>query len=151
MVRVPVLTPSLSSLWLGLVTPAHARVGRELVAGLRTPTVVTDDRALREFPYVRPMGLVDAVERALEREDREFAETRWPDAISSAGSDPALFGSYGGVRRGRRLVDTRQMELDVPPAQAFEPIRRIGGRTGAGTSENGLSAPGPGAGRRRRR
>ncbi len=44
--------------------------------------------------------------------------------------DPGLFGSYGGVRQGRRLADSRQCELDVPPAEAFAPIRRIGGRTG---------------------
>ena len=35
MVPVPVLTPRLSSLWLGLVTPVYARVGRKLVEGVR--------------------------------------------------------------------------------------------------------------------
>ena len=37
---VPVLTPHLSGLWLALVTPAQARVGRALVDGLKNPTVV---------------------------------------------------------------------------------------------------------------
>jgi uncharacterized protein YbjT (DUF2867 family) len=35
MISVPLLTPRLSSLWLGLVTPVYARVGRELIAGLK--------------------------------------------------------------------------------------------------------------------
>ena len=46
-VPVPVLTPWLSSLWLGLVTPLYARVGRALIEGVRNPTVVRDDAALR--------------------------------------------------------------------------------------------------------
>ena len=43
---VPLLTPHLSGLWLALVTPAQARVGRALVEGLRNSTVVrsTDAR-----------------------------------------------------------------------------------------------------------
>ncbi|MFP4624627.1 MAG: NAD(P)H-binding protein, partial [Gemmatimonadota bacterium] len=84
MVPVPVLTPWLSSLWLGLVTPVYARVGKKLVDGLRTPTVVRDERALREFG-VTPRGVADAIARALANEDDEFARTRWSDAFSAAG------------------------------------------------------------------
>ncbi len=129
MVPVPVLTPGLSSLWLGLVTPLYARVGRALIESICHETVVCDDRARRDFT-VEPMGVQDALVSALANEDREFAETRWSDAISAGGTDPGMFGSYGGVRRGRRLADSRQCELPVSPAEAFAPIRRIGGRTG---------------------
>jgi uncharacterized protein YbjT (DUF2867 family) len=45
MIPVPVLTPYLSSLWLGLVTPIYARIGRKLVASMRNPTVVNDTSA----------------------------------------------------------------------------------------------------------
>ena len=55
MVPVPVLTPRLSSLWLHLVTPVYAGVGRELVDSLRNETVVNEPRALEVFPY-RPRG-----------------------------------------------------------------------------------------------
>ena len=41
-VPVPLITPWLSSLWIGLVTPVDAGVARPLVEGLSTPTVVTD-------------------------------------------------------------------------------------------------------------
>ncbi|KPJ92479.1 MAG: epimerase, partial [Gemmatimonas sp. SG8_17] len=84
MIPVPVLTPALSSLWLGLVTPVYARIGRKLVDSLRNPTVVNDDSALRAFP-LRPMGVTEAIARALKNEDREFALTRWSDAVSSPG------------------------------------------------------------------
>jgi uncharacterized protein YbjT (DUF2867 family) len=129
MVPVPVLTPRLSSLWLGLVTPLYARVGRALIESICHETVVRDDRARHDFA-LRPMGVKEALAKALSNEDREFAQTRWSDAISAGGCDPGLFGSYGGVRRGSRLVDSRQCELDVSAAEAFAPIRRIGGRGG---------------------
>ena len=53
MISVPLLTPRLSSLWLGLVTPVYARVGRELIAGLKNRSVVTDPAALSVFPIGR--------------------------------------------------------------------------------------------------
>jgi hypothetical protein len=86
-ISVPVLTPRLSSLWLGLVTPLYARVGRKMIDSIRHPTVVQDDWALRMFS-LRPVGVHDAIADALRDEDRECTETRWPDAISSAGPTP---------------------------------------------------------------
>ena len=92
MIPVPVLTPRLSSLWLGLVTPLYARIGKKLVDSLRHPTVVDDDSALRLFP-VRPVGVREAIALALRNEEREFAETRWSDAFSSSG----ITDRYGGA------------------------------------------------------
>lgn len=67
MIPVPVLTPFLSSLWLGLVTPLYARIGRKLIEGILHPTVVRDDSALAAFP-IRPVGVDEAVRRALASE-----------------------------------------------------------------------------------
>ena len=68
-VPVPVLTPWLSSLWIGLVTPVDAGVARPLVEGLATPTVVTD-RSGTDLFDVRPIGFDEALRRAI-AEDRE--------------------------------------------------------------------------------
>jgi uncharacterized protein YbjT (DUF2867 family) len=125
LIPVPLLTPRLSSLWLGLTTPVYARVGRKLIESLKNPTVV-HDLAARETFAVRPMSLTEAIRRSMQREDREFATTRWSDAVSSAG----VTRHWGGVRFGSRLVDTRTIEVPVSPAEAFAPIRRIGGTQG---------------------
>lgn len=122
---VPVLTPYLSSLWLGLTTPVYARVGRKLIESIRNPTVVRDDAALRTFD-IRPVGLSEAIARAMRNEDRRFAATRWTDAISSAGAPP----SWGGVKFGARIVDSRSLRVAASAETAFAPIRRIGGETG---------------------
>lgn len=125
LIPVPLLTPRLSSLWLGLTTPVYARVGRELIDGLRTATVVTDDAARTAFP-VRPRGLRQAIAGALEEEDAAFAAGPWTEAALSAGT--AL--RWGGVRVRTRLIHSCAVELPVAPAAAFAPIRRIGGDNG---------------------
>ena len=127
LIPVPFLTPRLSSLWLGLTTPVYARVGRKLIEGVINPTVVRDDAARRLFPAIAPMGLRRSIERALANEDEELAATRWSDALSSGGLPPAR---YGGVRVGPRLFDSRTVTVPATAAQAFAPIRRIGGAQG---------------------
>ena len=125
MISVPVLTPRLSSLWLGLVTPVYARIGRKLVDSIRNPTVVRDPIALTLFS-VRPQGVREIIARAIANEDREFAATKWSDAWSSRGEE----SSWGGARFGNRIVDSRQVSVPCSAARAFRPIRRIGGETG---------------------
>lgn len=100
LIPVPLLTPHLSGLWLALVTPSQARIGRALVEGLRNSTIVRSTAARDAF-NITPMPLRTALEAAI----RDGA-------------------------RARLRVDTRTVVVDVPPAQAFAPIRRIGGATG---------------------
>jgi uncharacterized protein YbjT (DUF2867 family)/uncharacterized protein YndB with AHSA1/START domain len=97
---VPLLTPHLSGLWLSLVTPAQARVGRALVEGLKNPTVVRSPAAFDAF-RIAPTPLRVALAKAIQ------------DAASS-----------------RQKVDTRIAVLDAPPSQVFAPIRQIGGING---------------------
>ncbi len=125
MIPVPVLTPYLSSLWLGLVTPLYARVGRKMITSLKNETLVTNNRA-REVFAVEPRGVEVAISRALVNEDHEFAATRWSDAFSS-GLEPR---AWGGMRWGNRLVDSRTLTVSVSPETAFLPIQRIGGENG---------------------
>jgi uncharacterized protein YbjT (DUF2867 family) len=125
LIRVPLLTPRLSSLWLGFVTPLYARIGRKLIDSIRNPTVLCDDSSLKAFA-IRPMGVRDAIASALRNEDKELAATRWTDALSSGGATR----QWGGTRFGNRLIDSRRVYVNVPPALAFEPVRRIGGSTG---------------------
>ena len=124
-IPVPLLTPRLSSLWLGLVTPVYARIGRKLVDSLKFDTTVHRPRAGELF-NIRPMSVEGAIRRALANEDLEFAQTRWNDALSMQGAPR----NWGGVKFGSRLVDSRVVEVPLTAKQAFAPIRRIGGKTG---------------------
>ncbi|MGB7685779.1 MAG: NAD(P)H-binding protein [Solirubrobacterales bacterium] len=61
---VPFLTPWLSALWLGLVTPVDTKVARPLVEGLTTETVVTDSSGAAPFG-ISPESFDEALRRAL--------------------------------------------------------------------------------------
>ncbi len=123
---VPFLTPRLSSLWLGLVTPVYARVGRKLINSIRNPTIVTNTRARERFPDIEPASVSASIARVLHKEQESVAETRWCDAVSSAGDVAKIDRS----RLGTRLMDSRSRVVSVDAARAFAPIRRIGGKRG---------------------
>ncbi len=125
MIPVPLLTPYLSSLWLGLVTPLYARVGRKMIDSMKNATVVSNNLAETTFK-VKPRSVPEAISRALVNEEREFAATRWSDSLSSAGEPNA----WGGVRFGSRLVDSRTATIAAAPHVAFAAIQRIGGKNG---------------------
>jgi ubiquinone/menaquinone biosynthesis methyltransferase len=124
LVRSPLFTPRASRFFLGLVTPVYGRIAGAMVESLRNETVVNADAALESFA-VRPRGLTDAIARALVNEDRQFAETRWSDALP-----PATPRRWRGIACGRRLVSSRAIKVNRRPVDAFDPIRRIGGHTG---------------------
>jgi hypothetical protein len=123
-IRIPFATPRISGVWLSLVTPVYASIGRELIESLRNDTLVRDGSAREAFP-IRPRGVRHAIERALVNEDREFAETRWSDALSAHRGR-----NWGGVTFGRRAVASRRIDIAASPARTFAPIQRIGGKTG---------------------
>lgn len=125
MIPVPFLTPRLSSLWLGLVTPLYARVGRKLIDSLRNETLADTAAARALFPGIQPRPMGQAIARALGHEDREIAETRWNDTFG--------YGTQAvshSARLGLRRIDSRTVSVSAPPEQAFEPIRTIGGARG---------------------
>ena len=124
MISVPVLTPRLSSLWLGLVTPVHARVGRALVESLRSDTTVQRSARARDLPDPpAPRRRCDRA-RAAQRGSRLRG-----DALVGRGGRRGR-DSFGGRRLGSRLIDRRSVHVSAAPEAAFAPIRRIGGATG---------------------
>ncbi len=63
-IPVPLITPWLSSLWIGLVTPVDPGVARPLIEGLAVPTVVSDPSGMELFD-VEPVGFEVALRRAV--------------------------------------------------------------------------------------
>ena len=70
-VRVPVLTPRLSSYWLALVTDVDVTTGRNLIESMGTEVLVSDT-SIREIVPGEPLAYEEAVRRALEEDGREF-------------------------------------------------------------------------------
>lgn len=66
MVRVPLLTPRLSSYWVALVTSVDLKMARELVAGLQCDLVPSGESFWERLGDHAPMPLEESVRRALE-------------------------------------------------------------------------------------
>ena len=123
-IPVPVLSPRLSSLWIGLVTPLPVGVARPLVDSLRNEVTVGNDAAAR-FD-IQPMALRTAIERALETDDIDVP-TRWSDASSSPARAFSWDPDWSG---GTLLIDRKAVPTDVPRQDLFWAFSRIGGATG---------------------
>lgn len=124
---VPVLTPRLSSYWLGLVTPVPSKVARELIEGVRNESVCRDGSAAALFPQIVPLGFRESVRRALESLREHRVETVWSGAFEPAG------GARSAVRLRSEeglIVEERRLDVDALPRRVFEALSRIGGDEG---------------------
>ncbi len=66
-IPVPLLSPWLSSHWIGLITPVDAGVARPLIEGLSTDTTVTDPSGMELFDF-QPRSFEQALREALAEE-----------------------------------------------------------------------------------
>ena len=123
-IPVPVLSPRLSSLWIGLVTPLPVGVARPLVDSLRNEVTVKQGHAGRLG--IQPIPLRAAIERALETDDIDVP-TRWSDASSSPARAFSWDPEWSG---GTLLIDRKIIPAPVPAADLFWAFSRIGGATG---------------------
>lgn len=131
LIPVPVLTPRLSSLWVGLVTPVPAQLARPLVDSLVNSVTVNDHRAESLFPFDR-VPLAEAIHRAIGRTAMGDVPTKFDDASSpvwqSAATDPAWTG-------GTELTDVRTVVVRADPHATWEAVCRVGGDKGWYTGE----------------
>ncbi|WP_328981435.1 SDR family oxidoreductase [Streptomyces mirabilis] len=128
---VPVLTPGLSSHWVGLVTPVPASIARPLTESLRHEVVCHEHDIARYVPDPpgRPFGFDEAVSLALQRVRDAQVTTRWSSAsVPGAPSDPLPTDpDWAG---GSLYTDQRERSVDAPPAALWRVIEGIGGENG---------------------
>ena len=124
-IPVPVLSPRLSSLWVGLVTPLPVSVARPLVDSLVTEVVVQHESP-DDFG-IDPLRLEEAIEKALEHDRRFETPSRWSDASTSPAQPFVGDPEWSG---GTLFTDTRTVSTSASPAAVFASVARIGGTAG---------------------
>ncbi|MGY1601984.1 SDR family oxidoreductase [Geodermatophilus sp. SYSU D00815] len=130
-VRVPVLSPSLSSHWVGLITPVPASIARPLVESLRN-TVVCGEHDISRWIPDPPEGLLGfdrAVALALQRVREAAVATRWSSAsVPGAPSDPLPTDpDWAG---GSLYVDERVRTTSASAQALWRVVEGIGGEAG---------------------
>ncbi len=123
-IPVPVLTPLLSGLWVGLVTPIPNSLAVPLVKGIINPVMANTAKAEKEFPEIQLMNYREAVSLALSKIDEKAVETRWS-------------GSYGDDDATYRLTDNeglikeiRTVTTKASAESVYRSFTSIGGEKG---------------------
>jgi len=119
LIEVPVLTPRLSSYWVGLVTPVPIKPARALIEGLRHETVCENDDARNLF-QIEPMAFDPAVKRAL-------------SAVLPEQFDRQRQGNESIISRiepSHLLSDRRQIAVRASAERLFHVVSSIGGENG---------------------
>jgi uncharacterized protein YbjT (DUF2867 family) len=130
-VPVPVLTPALSSHWVGLVTPVPASIARPLVESLRHE-VVCHEHDIAAYVPDPPGGLTgfdDAVRRALAKVGEASVDTRWSEA-SYPGTSAQPWPGDPEWAGGSLFEDVREVVVRAPVEQLWNVLDAIGGSHG---------------------
>ncbi len=130
-IPVPVFSPTLSSHWVGVVTPVPGSLARPLVESLRHEVVCTEHDIARWVPDP-PEGLLtldSALRLAIRRVGDGDVATRWSSAgLPGAPSDPLPTDpNWAG---GSLYVDRREQVVDADPEDLWRVIESIGGENG---------------------
>ncbi|MCT2592514.1 SDR family oxidoreductase [Streptomyces sp. N2-109] len=130
-VPVPLLTPGLSSHWVGLVTPVPSSIARPLAESLRHE-VVCQERDIERYlpsPPGTPVSFDRSVELALQRVQEANVATRWSSAsVPGAPSDPLPTDpDWAG---GSLYTDEREQLVDASSEALWQVIESIGGENG---------------------
>ena len=130
-VPVPVLTPTLSAHWVGLITPVPSSIAKPLVDSLRNEVVAQEHDIAAHVPDP-PEGLLGfdrSVELALQRIRDAEVVTRWSSAsVPGAPSDP--LPSDPDWAGGSLYEDVRRRRVDASPASLWRVLEGIGGDHG---------------------
>jgi uncharacterized protein YbjT (DUF2867 family)/uncharacterized protein YndB with AHSA1/START domain len=126
-IRVPVLSPRLSSYWVHWITPVSAAVATPLIEGLRNQLIVRDDSASTLFPDIKPIDFETALRLALARIEDGDIETLWSDALASSKGDikPLHLAQEQGM-----LLERRQRRVKASPEVVFQAFSGLGGERG---------------------
>src|SRR6185436_1352611 len=122
LIRVPVLSPGLSGLWLRLMATRYARVGRALIEGVRNETVVRNPEAQLRFK-VRPRGIAEAIRCAREEQPRETPALR---GASSAAALLVLLALCLGTAAAWKVEGPRLIPYGSAAVAAWLVWRRDG-------------------------
>jgi uncharacterized protein YbjT (DUF2867 family) len=126
-IKVPVLTPKLSSHWIGLVTPLPSRIAKPLVDGLKNELICKSNKAKEMFGF-KTLSYKEAVELALQRNKEGKTETIWFSSYSS-GTKSKTTPVHLTQKEGM-IIEKRETIVNASAELTFKAFTSIGGKSG---------------------
>jgi len=127
-IPVPVLTPTLSALWIHLISPVPKSIALPLTEGLTTDAVCSENRIKQIIP-LEMLSCRQAIRLALDRIRQEQVDSCWMDAGQLLAPEWAHCGDAAWAG-GTILQCGYRARLKASPQDVWQPIKRIGGKTG---------------------
>lgn len=127
-IPVPVLTPTLSALWIHLISPVPTSIALPLTEGLTSDAVCTENRIQEIIPQ-RLLSCREAIRVALDRIQQEQVDTCWMDAGDMLEPEWAHCGDAEWAG-GTIMNCGYRARIKATVDEVWQPVSRIGGRTG---------------------
>jgi uncharacterized protein YbjT (DUF2867 family) len=126
-IKVPVLTPKLSSHWIGFVTPLPSRIAKPLVDGLKNELICKSNKAKELFGF-QTLSYREAVELALQRNREGKTETIWFSSYSSGAKDSA--SPVHLTQKEGMIIEKRETIVNANVDSTFKAFTSLGGKNG---------------------
>jgi hypothetical protein len=125
---LPFIGLNLSSYWIHLLTPVSGSIARSIARGLKCDAICKENRIVSIIPQ-HLLNCREIIRLALERMSEQLVESCWSDAGALTAPEWTCRGDaeYTG---GTILGCGYRIHVDATPEEVWEPITRIGGRTG---------------------
>jgi hypothetical protein len=120
--RVPVLTPRLSSYWLGLVTAVPATIASALIGGLKHD-IPANDAAIRALIPQKLLGYTESVQAALEAEQTNAVAARWTEGTLMYRAYHPDYAFYAKKASGSAIANAM-------PERVWDVVTSVGGESG---------------------
>ena len=120
--RVPVLTPQLSSYWLALITTVPASIARALIGGLKHD-IPADDAPLRALVPQRLLTFKESVLAALQAERAHTVAARWTEGALMFRGGRHDYAFYAKRAAGSAVAR-------ATPAAVWNLVTQLGGDVG---------------------
>ena len=127
-IPVPVLTPTLSALWIHLISPVPKSIALPLTEGLTSDAVCTEDRIQSIIPQTL-LSCREAIRFALDRIKQEQVDTCWMDAGDLLEPEWAHCGDAEWAG-GTIMTCGYRASIKATVDEVWQPVSQIGGKTG---------------------
>ena len=121
-IRVPVLTPTLSARWLSLITAVPANIARALIGGLKHD-LPADDAELRRLVPQKLLSFRESVAAALQAERSHTVAARWSEGL-------LMFRGFRIENAFNAKCASGSAVGGVSPSAVWQTVATIGGENG---------------------